>query len=250
MKLSDDEVGELPMATQARLLRVLETGEYIPVGATDVRKTDVRVVAATNVNIQRAISEGRFREDLYYRLSVFPISLPRLADRADDVLLLAQHFLTKMSVKYEKRVTQFSVPAMNMLQAYSWPGNVRELENCIERAVLTARDECVHSYNLPASLQTEEFAEDPYRGNTTLTLDEQLEAFERRVLEDALKRNDGNHSAVARPLSRPVTGASRAARRGRLGSGCRCAVPDGLALSPSRSGRPPAAHLRLSRFGI
>ena len=141
-----------------------------------------------------------FREDLYYRLSVFPISLPRLADRADDVILLAQSFLNKMRIKYEKKVTQFSVPAINALKAYSWPGNVRELENCIERAVLTARDETVHTYNLPESLQSEEFREDPFSGNSALTLDEQLAAFERRILDDALARHGGSHSEAAREL--------------------------------------------------
>ena len=141
-----------------------------------------------------------FREDLYYRLSVFPIALPRLADRADDIVLLAQHFLTKMSVRYEKSVTEISVPALNALKAYSWPGNVRELENCIERAVLTTKDACIHSYNLPATVQTDEFAEDPFGGNPALTLDEQIAAFERRLLEDALSRHGGSHSAAAREL--------------------------------------------------
>ena len=132
---------------------------------------------------------------------MFPIALPRLADRADDVVLLAQHFLTKMNVKYDKGVTQISVPALNALKAYSWPGNVRELENCIERAVLTTRDACIHSYNLPAAVQTEEFAEDPFGGgNTSLSLDEQIAAFERRLLEDALNRHGGSHSAAAREL--------------------------------------------------
>ena len=141
-----------------------------------------------------------FREDLYYRLSVFPISLPRLADRGDDVILLAQSFLAKLRVKYGKEVTSFSVPALSAMKAYAWPGNVRELENCVERAVLTAKDNCVHSYNLPESMQSEEFAEDPFGSAHSLSLDEQIAAFERRLLEDALKRNGGSHSAAAREL--------------------------------------------------
>ena len=141
-----------------------------------------------------------FREDLYYRLSVFPITLPNLSDRSDDVILLAQHFLSRMNVKYGKKVERISPPAVNMLQAYSWPGNVRELENCIERAVLTAKDDCIHSYNLPPALQLAEFAEDPYRPDETRTLEEQMAAFERRVLEDALARHGGNRSAAGREL--------------------------------------------------
>ena len=141
-----------------------------------------------------------FREDLYYRLSVFPISLPRLADRADDVILLAQSFLARMRIKYEKNVTQFSIPALNALKAYSWPGNVRELENCVERAVLTARDEVVRTYNLPEAVQKDEFAEDPFGGGSSLTLDEQISAFERRILDDALARHGGNHAEAAKEL--------------------------------------------------
>ena len=141
-----------------------------------------------------------FREDLYYRLSVFPIAVPTLAQRADDIVLLAEQFLSKASVKYGKDVTRISPPAVNMLQAYSWPGNVRELENCIERAVLTARDDCIHSYNLPPALQRPEFEEDPFRPDRTKTLDEQLEAVERRILEDAIARHGGNISAAGREL--------------------------------------------------
>ena len=211
-----DEIGDLSIPVQVKLLRFLQERTFSRVGSNETLTSDVRFIAATSRNLEDLMAKKLFREDLYYRLSVFPISLPRLADRADDVLLLAQHFLTKMSVKYEKNVTQFSVPAMNMLQAYAWPGNVRELENCIERAVLTAKDDCIHSYNLPVALQAEEFAEDPFRGNTTLTLDEQLEAFERRVLEEALRRNGGNHSAAARELG--ISPRMMSYRLGRVGS--------------------------------
>ena len=211
-----DEIGDLSIPVQVKLLRFLQERTFSRVGSNETLTSDVRFIAATSRNLEDLMARKLFREDLYYRLSVFPIALPRLADRADDVLLLAQHFLTKMSVKYEKNVTQFSVPAMNMLQAYAWPGNVRELENCVERAVLTAKDDCVHSYNLPAALQTEEFAEDPFRGNATLTLDEQLEAFERRVLEEALRRNKGNHGAAARELG--LSPRMMSYRLGRVGS--------------------------------
>ena len=116
------------------------------------------------------------------------------------MILLAQHFLSRLAVKYGKRVDSISPPAMSMLQAYSWPGNVRELENCIERAVLTAKDDCIHSYNLPPALQTAEFAEDPFGCSANMTLDRQLEAFEKRILQDALSRHGGNRSAAGREL--------------------------------------------------
>ena len=128
-----DEVGELPMATQARLLRVLETGEYIPVGATDVRKTDVRVVAATNVNMQRAISEGRFREDLYYRLNSIPIQMPPLRERGDDIILLFRFFVMQMAEKYKMEKVVLTDGARDMLMKYKWPGNIRQLKNVTEQ---------------------------------------------------------------------------------------------------------------------
>ena len=128
-----DEVGELPMATQARLLRVLETGEYIPVGATDVRKTDVRVVAATNVNIQRAISEGRFRADLYYRLHSLPIHIPPLRERGEDIHLLFRFFAMQMAEKYKMEKVVLTDGAKAMLMKYKWPGNIRQLKNVTEQ---------------------------------------------------------------------------------------------------------------------
>ncbi len=128
-----DEVGELPIATQARLLRVLETGEYIPVGATDVRKTDVRIVAATNVNIRKAISEGRFREDLYYRLNSIPIQMPPLRDRGEDIVLLFRLFAMQMAEKYRMERVVLTDEAKHILMRYKWPGNVRQLKNITEQ---------------------------------------------------------------------------------------------------------------------
>ena len=161
----------------------------------------MRFIAATSRDLEDLMAKKLFREDLYYRLSVFPIVLPDLAKRPEDILPLAQHFLSKLRVKYGKEVTRFSVPALNMLQAYAWPGNVRELENCIERAVLTAKDDCIHGYNLPPALQANGFEESPFEtGAAARTLDEQVSAFERRVLEDALARHGGNRSAAGREL--------------------------------------------------
>ena len=128
-----DEVGELPLATQARLLRVLETGEYIPVGATEVRKTDVRIVAATNVNIRQAISEGRFREDLYYRLNSIPIQMPPLRERGEDIVLLFRLFALQMAEKYKMDRVVLTEDAKKLLMRYKWPGNVRQLKNITEQ---------------------------------------------------------------------------------------------------------------------
>lgn len=128
-----DEVGELPLATQARLLRVLETGEYIRVGGTEIRKTDVRIVAATNVNMQKAISEGRFREDLYYRLNTIPIQMPPLRDRGQDILLLFRLFAMQMAEKYRLPKITLSDEAKQIMLAYKWPGNVRQLKNITEQ---------------------------------------------------------------------------------------------------------------------
>lgn len=128
-----DEVGELPLATQARLLRVLETGEYIPVGATEVRKTDVRIVAATNVNIQQAITEGRFREDLYYRLNSIPIQMPPLRKRGEDIALLFRLFAMQMAEKYRMEKVTLTEDAKQLLLRYKWPGNVRQLKNITEQ---------------------------------------------------------------------------------------------------------------------
>ena len=128
-----DEVGELPMATQARLLRVLESGEYIRVGGTQIRKTDVRIVAATNVNIQKAISENRFREDLYYRLNTIPIQMPSLRDRGNDIILLFKLFALQMAEKYRLPKITLTEDAKQVLLKYKWPGNVRQLKNITEQ---------------------------------------------------------------------------------------------------------------------
>lgn len=133
-----DEVGELPLATQARLLRVLETGEYIRVGGTRVLKTDVRIVAATNVNMRKAISEGRFREDLYYRLNTIPISMPPLRERGNDIVLLFRLFAMNMAGKYNLPRLTLTDAAKRILLKYKWPGNIRQLKNVTEQIALLA----------------------------------------------------------------------------------------------------------------
>ena len=138
-----DEVGELPMATQARLLRVLETGEYIPVGATEVKRTDVRIVAATNVNIRQAISEGRFREDLYYRLNRIPLQMPPLRERGEDVVLLFSLFAMQMAEKYKMDRVVLTDEAKQMLMRYKWPGNIRQLKNITEQISILSKERTI-----------------------------------------------------------------------------------------------------------
>lgn len=135
-----DEVGELPLQTQARLLRVLETGEYIRVGSSEVRKTDVRIVAATNVNMEKAISEGKFREDLYYRLNTISIAIPALRERNGDSVLLFKKFALDMSEKYKMPPIRLTEAAQQMIAAYPWPGNVRQLKNLAENMSVTAEE--------------------------------------------------------------------------------------------------------------
>lgn len=136
-----DEVGELPLSTQARLLRVLETGEYIRVGSSEVRKTDVRIVAATNVNMTKAINEGKFREDLYYRLNTIPIKIPALRERPDDIVLLFKKFAMDTAEKYNMpEPVELSEEAKIKIKAYSWPGNVRQLKNVTEQISILSRE--------------------------------------------------------------------------------------------------------------
>lgn len=151
-----DEVGELPIATQARLLRVLETGEYIPVGATEVRKTDVRIVAATNVNIKQAISEGRFREDLYYRLNSIPIQMPPLRDRGEDIALLFRLFAMQMAEKYRMEKVSLTDGAKQLLMRYKWPGNVRQLKNITEQVSILSPQRLIDEETLSRFIPLDE----------------------------------------------------------------------------------------------
>ena len=147
------------------------------------------------------MAASKFREDLYYRLNIFPIVMPDLSKRKGDVMLLAEHFLSKFNLKYGKDIKRLSTPAINMLMAYHWPGNVRELENCMERAVITAQDDCIYGYNLPASLQMPSH-DVPYSrdGEAPADLPTMVDSFERELIVAALKRSPGNMSAAAREL--------------------------------------------------
>lgn len=150
-----DEVGELPLQTQARLLRVLETGEYIRVGSSEVRKTDVRIVAATNVNMEKAIADGKFREDLYYRLNTVSISVPALRERGEDAALLFRKFALDMSEKYNMPPIKLGEDAKRMLIAYSWPGNVRQLKNLAENMSVTCEERDINADTLSRYLPRE-----------------------------------------------------------------------------------------------
>ena len=169
-----DEVGELPLSTQARLLRVLETGEYIRVGASDVRKTDVRIVAATNVDMAKAINEGKFRQDLYYRLNTIPISIPALRERGEDVYLLFRKFALEMSEKYKMPAIYLTDEAKKVLLSYSWPGNVRQLKNITENMSITSEDR-----EISAGILRRYLPEDPHRGQlVTVSNDSAGHSFE------------------------------------------------------------------------
>ncbi len=183
-----DEIGAVDLGVQTSLLRVLQEKEYERVGGSKTLKTDVRVIAATNKNLEEAVEEGTFRGDLYYRLNVFPIYMPPMRERKTDILLLADHFLEKYAEENNKEIRRFSTPAIDMLMNYHWPGNVRELENCIERAVLLCEEGVIHSYHLPPTLQT------GVESDTlpALSLEEAVANLEREMIIDALKNTRGN----------------------------------------------------------
>lgn len=191
-----DEIGDLPLQTQVKLLRVLQEREFERLGGSGPIKTNIRLITATNKNLEEAITAGQFREDLYYRLNVFTIFLPPLRERKPDILLLAEHFLEKYEKEHGKRIRRISTPAIDMLMSYHFPGNVRELENAIERAVLVCDANVIHGHHLPPTLQTAEVS-----GTVTkLTLSSAVEAFERDLIQDTLKSTSGNIAKAARQL--------------------------------------------------
>jgi Nif-specific regulatory protein len=192
-----DEIGDLNLSTQVKLLRVLQEREFERLGGTETIKINVRLIAATNKNMEQAIAAGQFREDLYYRLNVFAIFMPPLRERKSDVLLLADHFLEKYAREHGKSIKRISTPAIDMLASYHWPGNVRELENIIERAVLVCETNVIHGHHLPPTLQTAEGS-----GTVTrLSLESTVGAFERDIIMDALKTTRGNRKRAAKLLN-------------------------------------------------
>jgi len=191
-----DEIGDLSAVTQIRLLRVLQEKSFERVGGSQTIHANVRIIAATNRDLEHLIETGKFREDLYYRLNVFPIHLPPLRKRKTDILLLADHFVEKYNRLHHKTIRRISTPAIDMLMSYHWPGNVRELENSIERAVLLSRDDVIHGHHLPPTLQTAE-ASGTHPQNT---LEEAIANLEEEFILDALKDSRGNMSKAARQL--------------------------------------------------
>jgi Nif-specific regulatory protein len=191
-----DELGELSLPMQAKLLRVLQERTFERVGGTRPVKVDVRIIAATNRNLIEMVEKGLFREDLYYRLNVFPITIPPLRERGSDIILLADHFVAHYAGDADKDIRRISTPALNMLMTYHWPGNVRELENVIERSVILSEDAVIHGYDLPPSLQTSS------ETGTTFgcSLDAKIQAVEHEMIVEALKNHHGNMTEAAREL--------------------------------------------------
>ena len=192
-----DEIGELNLATQIKLLRVLQEREFERLGGTQPIRADIRLVAATNKDLEKAIAAGEFRDDLFYRLNVFAIFVPPLRERKPDILLLADHFVEKFAREHGKDVRRVATPAIDMLMSYHWPGNVRELANAIERGVVVSDGPVLHAHHLPPTLQTAEASGTV----STRSLQEVLEAVERDTLQDALKSARGNRAKGARLLS-------------------------------------------------
>ena len=191
-----DEIGDVNLATQVKLLRVLQEREFERLGGTETVKVNVRLIAATNQDMEKAIAEGKFREDLFYRLNVFTIFVPPLRERKADLLLLADHFVEKFSREHGKIIKRISTPAIDMLMAYHWPGNVRELENALERAVLVCDGQVIHGHHLPPSLQTAESS-----GTVTrMSMSDAVAAYEKDLIQDALKTTRGNRAKAARLL--------------------------------------------------
>jgi two-component system response regulator HydG len=188
-----DEVTEMKPAVQVRLLRVLQDGEYERVGGTETLHADVRVIAATNRDIRTQIEKGDFREDLYYRLNVIPLSVPPLRDRYEDIALLAQHFLVRYAQKNQKDLKGFTPEALEALNGWRWAGNVRELENAVERAVVLCRGDRIDVLDLPPGLREGQGR----RKRLAFEVGTPLKNIERRMIEETLRFCDGDKSLAA-----------------------------------------------------
>ena len=196
-----DDVSALSLPDQEKLLRFLQGQNFKRMGGNMELHSDVRLIASSSQNLEEMMQQKQFREDLFYRLNIVQITLPDLAQRKSDILLLAEHFISQVNLKYGKHVMRLSTPAIDMLMSYHWPGNVQELENCIERAALATDDDCIHSHNLPPTLQTDESARKPMLPNKIAPLSTLMDTYEKEIISEALKRNGGNMSAAARDLS-------------------------------------------------
>jgi len=192
-----DEIGELSPSVQVKLLRVLQEGEVERLGGTQTIKVDTRVVAATNKDLQREVQEGRFREDLYFRLNVVEVRIPSLASRREDVPLLAEHFLRRYAAKNSKVVRGFSDEASSTLENYAWPGNIRELEHAVERAVVLCRSDVIELHDLPEAIRR-----GPIGSATQIVIPigTPMEEIERRVIHETLRHTRGDKNLAARML--------------------------------------------------
>ena len=189
-----DEVGEMSLPAQGRLLRAIQEKEIQRVGGSAALHVNVRLICATNRDIEADVAQGRFREDLYYRINVFTILLPPLRERGADVLLLADYFVKKYASLNNKKIERISTPAIDMLSAYHWPGNVRELENVMERAVLVAAENVINGHDMPPTLQMKDPGQQGTRKND---FDNMVAAYEKELIVDALKDARGNQSGAA-----------------------------------------------------
>ncbi|VAW22242.1 Nitrogenase (molybdenum-iron)-specific transcriptional regulator NifA [hydrothermal vent metagenome] len=191
-----DEIGDIPLSTQVKILRILQQREFERVGGSKTIKVDTRIIAATNRNLEEMIRKNEFREDLYYRINVFPIFIPPLRDRRNDIPLLADHFIEKFNKNNNAKIKRITTSALNMLMVYSWPGNIRELENCIERSCILSTDNVIHSYNLPPSLQTADSTNTRAKGGLIYT----VEQVEKQLIREALITSQGNIAKAAENL--------------------------------------------------
>jgi Nif-specific regulatory protein len=192
-----DEIGEMSLSAQSRLLRAIQEKEFQRVGGSDSIHVNVRLICATNRNLELDVKESRFREDLYYRINVFTIILPPLRERGADALLLADYFIKKYAKLHDKAIDRISTPAIDMLSAYHWPGNVRELENVVERTVIVATGNVIEGHDLPPTLQLKEVE---LQGKRNDTFDNLVAAYEKELIIDALKDTRGNQTESAKIL--------------------------------------------------
>ena len=238
-----DEIGDLSPAIQVKLLRLLQEREYERVGSDRTLKANVRILAATNRELENAVEKGLFREDLYYRINVFPIVLPPLRERKEDILLLADHFVATYARKLGKDVRRISTQAINMMAAYHWPGNVRELENCIEYAILLSRDSVIHGHNLPPTLQMPD-ADDNVQVDS---LKHHVSILEKDMIVDALKSCHGSINAAARRLGVTARIVRYKIKKLRIDHQQFAAKPTAT-FSTRRPERPPPWTFRNGRF--
>jgi len=191
-----DEFGDIPASTQVKLLRVLQEREIERIGSTKPIRVDVRILCATNRNLEELMASGGFREDLYYRINVFPVYIPALRERINDIPILTDFFIDKFNKRHGKHIKRITSSAIDTLMVYHWPGNIRELENCIERACILSSDNVIRTNNLPASLQTAAGTETMQSG----TLDIILGKMEKQIIVDALIATKGNSTKAAEQL--------------------------------------------------